>query len=598
MVEEQQTTQATKPRRIALKALTLPPVITVGNLAQQVQAEPVQVIKQLMRAGVFANINQAVDFETAAQVARLFGYHAKQAEEVGRAAAAAVAEEDPALLKERPPVVTILGHVDHGKTTLLDAVRQTNVVAKERGGITQHIGAYQVNYKDHPITFLDTPGHEAFTAMRARGAQVTDIAVLVVAADDGMMPQTIEAIDHVKAAGVPILVAINKMDLPDADPERVKRQLSEHELLVEDWGGDVIAVPVSAKGGTGLDDLLESILVVAEVAELKANPDREAVGVVVEAWTDPRRGPLATVLVQTGTLQVADTVVVGTARGRVRALVNDAGRRIKSAGPATPVEVLGIGQLPVVGDRLIVVTDERTARELVEERLRAAQLVQAHGVSLEELQSQLSSGLARELNLVLKTDVQGSIDAVQTSLVQLSTPETQVKLIHATTGSITESDVLLAIASHAIIVGFNTRPEPGARALAEREGVEIRHYDIIYRLTEDIQAALEGMLEPAIQDVVEGRLEVRAIFPLGKSRVSAGCYVVEGQISRSSMVRLLRDGKQLFDGPVVSLRRFKDDVREVTASYECGVALDGFNAFEVGDIIEPHREQQVSRRRS
>ncbi len=598
MVEEQPATQATKPRRIALKALTLPPVVTVGNLALYVQAEPVQVIKQLMRAGVFANINQAVDFETAAQVARTFGYHAKQAEETGRAAAMAVAEEDPSLLKERPPVVTILGHVDHGKTTLLDAIRQTNVVAKEAGGITQHIGAYQVNYKDHLITFLDTPGHEAFTAMRARGAQVTDIAVLVVAADDGMMPQTAEAIDHVKAAGVPMLVAINKMDLPGADPERVKRQLSEHELLVEEWGGDVISVPVSAKGGTGIDDLLQSILVVAEVGELKANPDREAVGVVVEAWTDPRRGPLATVLVQTGTLRVSDIVVVGTVRGRVKALVNDAGRRIKSAGPATPVEVLGIGQLPEVGDRLSVVADERTARELVEESQRASQLVQAHGVSLEQLQSQLSSGQAKELDLVLKTDVQGSIDAVQMALAQLSTPETQVKLIHATTGSITESDVLLAIASQAIIVGFNTRPEPGARALADREGVEIRQYDIIYRLTEDIQAALEGMLEPAIEDVIDGRLEVRALFPLGKTVVSAGCAVVEGLISRNSMVRVLRNREQLFDGKVSSLRRFKDDVREVTAGYECGVSLDGFNNFEVGDSMEAHREQQVSRKRS
>ena len=596
MVEQQEAPQAAKSKRIALKSLPLPAAITVGNLSERIQVDPIQVIKQLMRAGVFASINQVIDFETAAMVARPFGFHAKEMEDAGQATSTAVADEDIALLKERPPVVTILGHVDHGKTTLLDAIRQTNVVAQESGGITQHIGAYQVNYNDHLITFLDTPGHEAFTAMRARGAQVTDLAVLVVAADDGMMPQTAEAIDHVKAAGVPMVIAINKMDLPGADPEKIKRQLSEHELLVEDWGGDVISVPVSAKTRMGLEDLLESILVVTEVSELKANPDRQAIGVVVEAWTDQRRGPIATVLVQTGTLHVGDNVVVGTGRGRVKALVNDAGRRIKSAGPATPVEVLGISQLPEVGDQLTATVDERTARELAEEHQRTAQLQQAHGVTLEDLQARLTSGQSKDLNIVLKTDVQGSIDAVQTSLAQLSSPEAQVKLIHATTGSITESDVMLAIASQAIILGFNTRPEPGARVLADREGVEIRQYDIIYRLTEDIQAALEGMLEPVVEEVVEGRLEVRALYPLGKVRASAGCFVLEGEISRNSKVRVLRDGKELFNGAVANLRRFKEDVRQVSANYECGVTLDGFNDFEMGDIIQPHREQTVSRR--
>jgi translation initiation factor IF-2 len=591
MVEEQvEEQQATKTRRVTLKTLTLPSVISVGNLAERVHAEPVQLIKQLMRMGVFANITQVIDFDTASMLARAYGYSAKQLTGAGQQGSEELTEEDAAKLQIRPPVVTVLGHVDHGKTSLLDSIRKANVAGAEKGGITQHIGAYQVDYNNQLITLLDTPGHEAFTAMRARGAQVTDVAVLVVAADDGVMPQTVEAIDHIKAAKVPIIVAINKMDLPDADPDRIKRQLSEHELLVEDWGGEVIAVPVSAKTGEGIEDLLESVVVQSEVEELKANPDRSALGVVIEARTDKSRGVVATLLVQTGTIHQGDNFVVGTIRGRVRALTSDTGRRIKSAGPSQPVEILGLSELPEAGDTLTVVADERSARDLVAERQRSAG---ARGVTLEDMTSRLSSGTAKELDLILKTDVQGSIDALRQALGQLSTDETQVKLIHASTGTVTESDVLLAVASQAIIIGFNTRTEPGARRMADLEGVDIRLYDIIYRLTEDIEAALAGMLEPKQEDIVEGKLEIRAIFSLGKGRASAGCYVTDGQVARNATARVLRGGQELFDGPILGLKRFKDDARQVTVGYECGVTLDGFNDFKEGDVIEAHRLQRV-----
>ena len=423
---------------------------------------------------------------------------------------------------------------------------------------------------------------------------MTDIAILVVAADDGVMPQTVEAIDHIKAAGVPIIVAINKMDTPDADPEKVRRQLSEHELVVEKWGGDVIDVPVSAKSGDGVDELLENIGLVAEVAELKANPSRPGVGVVVEAKLDKSRGALATVLVQTGTLNVGDYIVVGSNRGRVKALVDDEGARIKSAGPSTPVEVLGISGVPGAGDRLVVVLDEKTARDTVAERKRREEMQRNRGATLEELGLRISSGTAKEMNLVLKTDVQGTVDAVRHAVEQLSTAETQVRIIHAAAGAITESDVLLAVASDAIIVGFNVRPDQGAQRLAAQDKIQIRHYNIIYRLTEDIEKALTGMLEPTYEDVVEGKLEIRAIFPLGKTRKTAGCYVSAGKVARASMARVMRGGKEMFDGHISSLRRFKDDVREVANGYECGLALDGFSDFEVGDIIEAHRMQQTN----
>ena len=594
MVDKESPAPATEPRRITLKALPLPEAITVGSLAERLGVEPVQVIKQLMRTGIFANINEVIDFETASVVARPFGFSARPAEKGGATAAGEVAEEeDEAALESRPPVVTILGHVDHGKTSLLDAIRKTDVAAKEAGGITQHIGAYQMEHNEHSITFIDTPGHEAFTAMRARGAQITDVAVLVVAADDGVMPQTAEAIDHIKAAKVPIVVAINKIDLPNADAERVRRQLSEHELLVEKWGGDVVDVEVSAKAGTGLDDLLESLLVVAEVADLKANPGRDAVGVVVEARMDKSRGPLATVLVQAGTLNVGDHVVVGTSRGRVKALVNDVGRRVKEAGPSMPVEVLGIGGLPKAGDRLNVVADDRSAKDMVISHERQAQSLRSRNLTLEEMGSRVSTGQVHELNLIVKTDVHGSIDAVQQVLEGASTEQVQVRILHSATGSIAESDVLLAAASGAIVIGFNVRPEPGARRLADQDGVDIRFYEIIYRLIEDVQAALAGMLEPTMRDVIEGHLEVRAVFALGRTRKSAGCYVVDGQVSRGAMGRVLRNGKELSDGQISSLRRFKDDVRQVTVGYECGLTIEGFNNFEEGDAIEVHQQQKV-----
>ena len=590
---EQTRGQATSTRRVTLRALPIGEAITVGALAERMRVEPVQVIKQLMRAGVFASINQVVDFETAGAVARVFGYAARKVEDVASAAARAVAEDDAGLLESRPPVVAILGHVDHGKTTLLDAIRRTNVVGREAGGITQHIGAYQVVHNDSPLTFIDTPGHEAFTAMRARGAQVTDIAILVVAADDGVMPQTIEAINHIKAAGVPIIVAINKMDSPEADPERVRRQLSEHELLVEKWGGDIVDAEVSARTGDGLGDLLESIELVAEIADLRANPQRPGVGVVVEARLDRNRGVLATVLVQTGTLRVADHIVVGSTRGRVRALTNDAGKRIESAGPAAPVEVLGLSELPDAGDRLVVVPDEKTARDTVAERLRREDLNRSRGATLEEVGARISSGQTKELCLVLKTDVQGSIDAVRQALDRLSTPAAQVRVIHAAGGAITESDVLLAMASDAIIIGFNVRPDQGAQRLADHDRVQIRQYNIIYRLSEDIERALHGLLEPVVEDVLEGSAEVRAVFSLGRSRKSAGCYITDGKFARGARARVLRDGKEVFDGAIAGLRRFKDDVREVATGYECGVSLDGFNDFHEGDVIQAHRQRTV-----
>ncbi|MCH7483100.1 MAG: translation initiation factor IF-2, partial [Chloroflexi bacterium] len=462
---EQSEGPVTATRKVTLRALRLGDAITVGTLAERMGVDPVLIIKQLMRTGVFASINQVVDYDTAAAIARPFGYVARRAADNVSVAAGAVAEDESANLSPRPPIVTILGHVDHGKTTLLDSIRNSNLVDKEVGGITQHIGAYQVDRNGFSITFIDTPGHAAFTAMRARGAQVTDIAVLVVAADDGVMPQTLEAIDHIKAAGVPIVVAINKMDTAGADPEKVRRQLSEHELVVEKWGGDVIDVEVSAKSGDGLDDLLDNIQLVAEVAELKANPTRPGVGVVVESRLDKSRGVLATVLVQTGTLKVGDYLVVGAVRGRVKALFGDAGKRVDAAGPSTPIEVLGLNDLPAAGDRLVVVADEKTARDTVAEVLRRQTLQKTRGTSLEEIGSRVSTGEAKELALVVKTDVHGSMEAVRHALEQLSTPETQVRIIHAATGAVTESDILLAVASNAIIIGFNTSSDQGAQRL-------------------------------------------------------------------------------------------------------------------------------------
>lgn len=593
-MDDEQQQEVTTTRKVTLKALPLGEAVSVGALAEKMQVDPVQVIKQLMRTGIFASINQAVDFETAAVIARPFGFAARKIEEASGLGLSGVTEDSSSSsLASRPAVVTILGHVDHGKTTLLDAIRSTNVVDKEAGGITQHIGAYQVLHNNSPITFIDTPGHEAFTAMRARGAQVTDIAILVIAADDGVMPQTSEAINHIKAAEVPIIVAINKMDSLEADPEKIRRQLAEHELLVEKWGGDVIDAEVSAKTGDGLDDLLESIELVAEMAELKADPERPGVGVVVEAELDRNRGVACTVLVQTGTLHVGDFIVVGSVRGRVKALVSDKGERVTTAGPSMPVEVLGLSELPVAGDRLIVVEDEKSARGAVEQKLRNEDLNRMKRATLEDVGSLISSGQAKELCLILKTDVQGSVDAVRQSLEQLNTTETQVRIVHSATGAITETDVLLAVASEAIIIGFNVKPDQGAQRLADHDNVQIRLYNIIYRLTEDIEKALSGLLEPETQDFVEGTAEVRAIFALGRTRKSAGCYITDGKFTRGDRARVLREGEEIFDGSIAGLKRFKDDVREVLSGYECGVSLDGFNDFIEGDIIEAHRERLV-----
>ena len=573
------------------RELELPKTLTVKQLADQMRSDPIDIIKELIRNEVMANINQIIDFETATTIATELGFTTSElpeSEEEPAAYSQLNQEDDPGKLIGRPPVVTILGHVDHGKTTLLDVIRESNVTEGEVGGITQHIGAYQVEYKGQKITFLDTPGHEAFTAMRARGAKATDIAVLVVAADDGVMPQTVEAMDHAKAAGVPIVVAINKIDVPDADQDKVKRQLVERGLVIEEWGGEVIAVPISAKARQGIDDLLENILVVAEVAELKADPERPAVGVIVEAQIDKSRGPIATVLVQTGTLRVGQTVVVGNSWGRIKALVDDSGKRITAAEPSTPAEILGLGRLPQAGETLWTVPNEKTAKDLIRERQR--RLDTEHqvltGTTLEDTSARIGTGELTDLNLIVKTDVQGTVDAVRSTLEKLATDKGKVNIIHAASGTINESDVLLARTSKAIIIGFNSRIEPGARLMADTSKIDVRLYDIIYRLSEDVQRALEGLLKPVQQEVVDGHAEVRAVFSLGRRVTIAGAYVTDGRVSRNAIARVFRNGELLQQSTISSLKHFKDDAREMTTGFECGIGVDGFNDFQVGDIIE------------
>ena len=592
VVQEQRPTKvASEATPQGLRSLDVPAAVTIHDLAGLMDVGPVELIKEFMRGGYMLTVNEVIEHDVAARIAPAFGYSVlplADREMERKSLVVSTDEDDPSQLEVRPPVVTILGHVDHGKTTLLDAIRNTDTVSGEVGGITQHIGAYQVEHNGNTITFLDTPGHEAFTAMRARGARVTDIAVLVVAADDGIMPQTVEAIDHGRAAGVPIVVAINKVDMPDADIERVKRQLAEQDLLIEEWGGDVVAVPVSGLKGEGITELLENILVVAEVRELKANPHRDARGVVVEARRDRSKGIITTVLVQTGTLSLGDNIVVGDIRGRIRAMFNDRGQRIKRGVPSEPVEIMGLSGLPQAGDTIMVVPDEKTARQMVEERRREAKLHRATGPTLEDVHARIESGEVKGMDLVLKTDLQGSIEAVRTSLENLGGEKTRANVIHAAAGSITESDVLLAVASQAIVIGFNTMPEPGARALANQEGVEIRFYDIIYRLTEDVEMALTGLLEPEFEDVVEGRATVRAVFSIGKRGKAAGIYINDGRIARNSTIHLLRNGRLLFTGSIASLKHFKDDVREVATGFEGGVTLDGFDDYQEGDILEAH----------
>jgi translation initiation factor IF-2 len=573
----------------AVPELELPASLTVKELADRLNVEPVRAVKQLMRHGVMANVNQTVGFETAALVAQDIGYKVRQSPEQRAKPSAKV--EGGGDLRPRPPVVTVMGHVDHGKTTLLDTIRKTNVTAREAGAITQHIGAYQVAIDGRKITFLDTPGHKAFTAIRARGAQATDIVILVVAADDGVMPQTREAVDHAKAAGVAIVVAVNKMDKPEANLDRVKQQLAEVGLVVEEWGGDTVCVPISAKRGDGIPDLLENVFLVSDIMELKADPECAAEGVVVEAKLDKSRGSLATLLVQKGTLVQGNIVVAGTTLGRVKAMFDDAARRVKQAGPSSPVEVLGLNGVPDAGDLFRVVQSEQEARAAVEQTGREKPSVRA---SLSSISSQIGSGELKELNVVLKTDVQGSIEPVKNSIEQLSNENVRAKVIHAASGSVTEGDVLLASASRGIVIGFNAKLAPGAQQLADREGVSIQHYDVIYRLEEDMQKALSGMLEPIYEEVVVGRAEVRAIFLTGKRSRVAGAYVREGKLSRGARVRVLRQGQIIHESQVAGLRRFKDEVTEVANGLECGVAIEGFNDLEVGDLIEATRREKVS----
>lgn len=580
------------------KTVELPASLTVRQLADLLTVSAVEIIKQLMRAGIMANINQLINYDAAATVAKGFGFEPKVQPKAARKPSAATVRKQMAKeagnLQLRPPIVTVMGHVDHGKTRLLDAIRQTNVMDSEAGGITQHIGAYQVEYKGQKITFLDTPGHEAFTAMRAHGAQITDITILVVAADDGVMPQTIEAISHAKAAGVPIIVALNKIDKPEANPDRVKQQLSEAGLICEDWGGDTVCVPVSAKEKRNITDLLENVLAVAELEELKADPTRPATGVVVEARLDKSKGPTATILINNGTLKIGDHVVVGATAGRVRAMLNDKGTPIRKAEPATPVEILGLGAVPQVSDSLTVVADERHAQELVEKnKAEQNKAGAARAVSLHSLYEQISAGKVKELNVILKTDVQGSIEPIRISLEKLGSEAVKVRIIHAGAGNITESDVLLAIASKGLIVGFDVGIEEGAKRQAAAEGIDIRLYDIIYSLIDDIDKALKGLLPVPIVEVIEGRAEVIAVFPAKGNKV-AGVRVAEGKVTRGVKVRVWRGKKTLADSTVGSLKRFKENVKECAAGFECGVGVEGFGDFQMGDVMEFYSQQKAS----
>ncbi len=573
--------------------------MTVKEFAERTGVGASTVIRELLQNGVIASINQTIDFDTAAIVAADLGFEVVEAAPTAQVVIDDT-EDRPEDLQPRPPVVTVMGHVDHGKTSLLDAIRKTRVTAGEAGGITQHIGAYQVEANGQKVTFLDTPGHEAFTSMRARGASVTDIAVLVVAADDGVMPQTKEAVDHARAAGVPIVVALNKMDREDANPDRVKQQLAEIGVVVEDYGGDTVLVPVSARTGQGIDTLLEMILFVAEMGNYRANPHRPAAGTVIEAKLDKARGPVATVLVEKGTLNVGDVIVAGAASGRVKALFNDKGKRIRHAEPATPAEVLGLDTVPQAGDQVQTVADERTARAIAQSYRRATEAANgARESTLESIMEGIRTGSLKELNLIVKADVRGSLEAVTSSIQNLAereqiSREIRTKIIHADTGNITESDVMLAAASKAIIIAFNVRVEPGARRAADAQGVQIRSYDVIYHMTEEIERILSGMLEPEMREVTLGEAEVRQVFKIGRTRAVAGVYVTSGVITRNAQVRVRRGSELVTEGRLESLRRFKDDVREVQAGYECGIGIAGFADFQVGDTIEAFTTEPVS----
>ena len=585
---------------IAKKAplvVKIPDEITVGELASRMKKTAAEVIKQLIKLGVMAAVNQTVDYDTAALVAMELGCKVEKEVVVTIEERLIDDHEDTAEeLQPRSPVVVVMGHVDHGKTSLLDAIRKTNVVSGEAGGITQHIGAYQVEINGQPITFLDTPGHAAFTSMRARGAMCTDIAILVVAADDGIMPQTVEAINHAKAANIPIIVAINKMDKPEANPDRIKQQITEHELVPEEWGGDTIMVPISAKKGDGIDNLLEMVLLTAEMQELKANPDRRARGTVIEARLDKARGPIATLLVQNGTLRQGDVIIAGTAVGRVRVMTNDKGKVVREAGPSVPVEITGLGDVPGAGDIFNAVEDERMARQLVEQRKAEEKAKAAKSrtkVTLDDLFAQIQEGNMKELNIIVKADVQGSAEAVKASLLKISNDEVRVKVIHAGVGAINESDVLLASTANAIIVGFNVRPEAAAAVSAQRAKVDMRMYRVIYDAINEIEAAMKGMLDPKFREAVIGHAEVRLTYKVSSVGTVAGCYVKDGKITRDAQVRVLRDNIVIHEGVLGSLQRFKDSVKEVAANYECGISIEKFNDIKEGDVFECFVMEQI-----
>ena len=574
--------------------------ITVKELCEKLGKPTADVIKNLIFLGVMAGVNQEIDFATAEKLCEKYEVIAERKEEETELEAF---EEDTDVVEEnlekRPPIVTIMGHVDHGKTSLLDAIRKAKVTDTEAGGITQHIGAYTVTLNGEKITFLDTPGHEAFTAMRARGAQVTDIVILVVAADDGIMPQTKEAISHCKAANVPMIVAINKIDRPGANVDRVKQELTEHGLVSEDWGGDTICVPVSAKTGENLDSLLEMILLTAEMQELTADPNRKSKGTVIEAKLDKGRGAVASLLIQNGTLHVGDSILVGSTYGRIRAMFDDMGKKIKSAGPSIPVEVLGLSEVPAAGDRFVVVKDEKTARNMAEirkDKIKTESHQTSHRVSLEDLYSQIQEGKVKELSIIVKADVQGSVEAIRQSLEKLSTDDVKVRVIHGAVGAITETDITLAAASNALMIGFNVRPDSNAIAAAERDGVDIKTYRIIYDAIEDVKSAMIGMLDPEYKEVVNGKAEVRMTYKISNVGTIAGCYVTDGKIVRNSEVRVIRDGIVIFESVLASLKRFKDDAKEVNKGYECGLSVERFNDLKEGDIIESFTMEAVKRK--
>ncbi|MDW7711159.1 MAG: translation initiation factor IF-2 [Deferrisomatales bacterium] len=591
-----QRTQITVPKA-SKRRIRITEVIALSDLSQRMGVKATELIKKLMSLGVLATINQTVDADTAALVAAEFGYEVENIA-VAEEEFLARSEDRPEELEHRPPVVTVMGHVDHGKTSLLDAIRKTRVAAGEAGGITQHIGAYAVETSRGPLVFLDTPGHEAFTALRARGAKLTDITVLVVAADDGIMPQTVEAIDHSKAAKVPIIVAVNKMDKPEADPDRVKRGLTEQGLVPEDWGGDVICVPVSAKQGMGIDQLLEMIALQAEIMELTANPKRPARGTVIEARIDRGRGAVATVLVQEGTLKVGDILLAGMYSGRIRSLTNDQGKRVKEAGPSTPVEVTGIDGVPTAGEAFLVVDSERAAREVAgrrAEKSRDEEMAKARKVTLADLHTRISEGEIKELPVIVKADVQGSVEALAQALEKIATSEVKIRVIHGAVGGITENDVNLAHASQAIVVGFNVRPEAKAAAIADQAGVDVRLYSVIYDATDDLRKALGGLLAPTRQERVLGRTEVRQIFKIPKAGTVAGCYVTQGVAQRNARVRLLRESVVIYTGELASLKRFKDDVREVREGFECGLSIQNYNDVKEGDVVEFFVIEEIER---